>query len=195
MKDNKKTNNLHSNRFNFFIILFISIIILFLVVTGFAKSKRKNVLDYYLLLPDEYFFCEFTPKITKEHKRQQIIRKNIKNGFILSKSEGFDMEVALFRYKRGGRSIDIIAVNIRCGAGCMCNRFEFLAMRNDGSWKKVTANIFPSEQQIVKKLKTKNEVILEYYLPEFGTTVKVFNSITKKLLIKLYWRDSRFVFK
>lgn len=159
-----------------------------------AGEAPSSVLDYYLALPDDYFHCELTPKITREYRMKQIVRKNIKNGYLLAKSDGFPMEVAIF-VDAGGKN-RTIAVNITCGEGCMCNRFSLLRHLGPGKWKIVTDDLMPSDEAIDAAVRKKHgEKIWSLVLPEFGTTVKVVESATNKPLLDLEWVNGAFRIK
>ena len=173
---------------------YAAIIITFCVVVSTplaSYSKRNNVLDYYLALPDEYFMCESAPKITREFKEKLVIRKNIKNGYIQAQSEGHPMEVALFADDH--LKLALLAVNIKCGAGCMCNKFDILNM-SGGKWNTVTSEVFPTDDQIRKSLKDK-DMIYEYVLPETGTVIKVVDVDTKKVALNIHWSGGMFMIK
>lgn len=178
-----------------FNIVFIALLFSILISSSSsAQEKTKNVLDYYLDLPDNLFYCELSKSFSKEAKEKQIVRKNLPNGFILAKSEGYRMEVALFKDRTKNR--DIIAVNIRCGEGCMCSRFEVLELIAGGKWKNVK-EIFPSEAEITKALegKGKSDAIYEIALPETGTTIQLIDSTNQKPLIGIIWKDGKFSVK
>ncbi|MCU0847152.1 MAG: hypothetical protein MUD12_04625 [Spirochaetes bacterium] len=157
-----------------------------------AEEKKMSVLDYYLALPDEYFYCETKPSISKSFKEKQIKKKNLRNGYILSKSEEYPMEVALFTDSY--LMLDIIAVNVKCGEGCMCNRFALLSYSGNGRWSEMTANIFPKQEEIEKALKNKGAAY-EYVLPEVGTTIRIVDSASKRQLLEIYFSGGYFLIK
>ncbi len=100
-----------------------------------------TVLDHYLALPADFFSCELPTPATREQRMKWIARKNVPNGYILSRSEGNPMEVALFTDAAEGRSV--VGVNITCGDGCMCSRLAFLERKAGGGWKDVTEEMIP----------------------------------------------------
>lgn len=157
-----------------------------------SQTKPKNILDYYLALPDEYFKCELSPSITRAYKEKLIVRKNIRNGYIQARSEGYPMEVALFTddYLK----LSMIAVVIRCGEGCMCNRFAVLSLAGNGAWSDNTSHVFPTEKQIAAALK-KPDTVYEFLLPEVGTDIKVVDTATKKVLLTIGWSGGMFQIK
>lgn len=159
-----------------------------------AQGAPSTILDYYLALPDAYYQCEMEPKITAQYKMKQIVRKNIKNGYLLAKSEGYPMEVALFVDAAGEERV--IAVNITCGEGCMCNRFALLRYLGPGNWKNVTADLMPPDGEIEAAIKKKHgDRNWSLILPEFGTTVRVVDAATSAPLIDLQWVNGVFRIK
>lgn len=165
-----------------------------LALPGKGEGAPSTILDYYLALPDGYFHCELTPKITREYRMKQIVRKNVKNGYLLSKSEGYPMEVALFVDPTGKQRV--IAVNITCGEGCMCNRFVLLRYLGPGKWQNITGDLMPSDGAIDAAIKEKHgERNWSLILPEFGTTVRVVDAATSAPLIELQWVNGVFRIK
>jgi hypothetical protein len=176
--------------------MFQKIFLVFLMAFPPLMSARDlpgkmDVLDYYLQLPEELFRCELETTVSAEYRQKQIQRLNQKNGFILARSEGYPMEVALFRDQVNGR--DIVAVNIYCGDGCMCNKLEFFVLTAAGDWQSVRESVFPAEDEIDKALKRDSG--WEYRLPEFGTTITIVERNTGKVILQLPWLNSRFVIK
>jgi hypothetical protein len=188
MNDNTKNNHHPAQS----IAAMLTILVLLLAFPPSSQGKPQSILDYYLLLPNEYFICELSPKITREYKEKLIVRKNSKNGFIQASSEDYPMEVALFTDNKANPPL--VAVNIRCGAGCMCNKFAVLSFSNKGKWNDVTAQVFPSDEQIGKAL-GRRAALYEFVLPEVGTTIKVVDIDTKKFLLNIYWSGGRFIIK
>jgi hypothetical protein len=151
-------------------------------------------MDYYLTLPADYFSCEMPVDVTRQYRLKQIIKKNLKNGYILAKSEGLKMQVALFTY--APKSMNVIGVNIPCGAGCMCNKFAMLTRSSSGKWSNITSKIFPSEERILKAIgKAGQDIILQYDLPEYGLDIKVIDDMTKKVICKVTWSGGKFIIK
>ena len=54
-----------------------------LIPSGYTQSP-KNILDYYLLLPEKYFGCELPPKASQSERLSAIKHQNIKIGYIKS---------------------------------------------------------------------------------------------------------------
>jgi hypothetical protein len=145
-----------------------------------------TVLDHYLALPADFFSCELPVPATREQRMKWIVRKNVPNGYILSRSEGNPMEVALFTDAAEGRSV--VGVNITCGDGCMCSRLAFLE-KKDGGWKDVTEEMIPF-RDIESALAGKEGY--QYVLPEFGTAIKIVEAGSGKVLLELAWKNGRF---
>ncbi len=180
------------------IILILSGFFILLNV-GFS-GVTKNIVDYYLLLPNEFFACDAGDfKDTKEFRLKSIQHKNIKNGYLLAKIDNgmqFPLEVALYKDKINKR--DIIAISIDCGPGCMCNVFKLLALDKKGEWE-ILENILPVQEmeKMIEKLqkKSESELFPAFVLPEFGTTIKVIDSETKNHLYELIWQGGKFQVK
>lgn len=165
-----------------------------LALSGRGEGAPSTILDYYLALPDAYFQCEMEAKITTQEKMKQIVRKNVKNGYLLAKSEGYPMEVALFVDATGKERV--IAVNISCGEGCMCNKFALLRYLGPGKWKNVTADLMPPDGEIDAAIRKKHgDRNWSLVLPEFGTTVRVVDAATSAPLIELQWVNGVFRIK
>ncbi len=177
---------------------------LILILSGFCfqlnvgfTGETKNIVDYYLTLPGEYFVCDAgAVQDTKDFRTKCIQYKNIKNGYLRAKVDNglqYPLEVALYKDRSNQR--DIIAVSIDCGPGCLCNVFKLLALDKKGQWE-VIENILPIQEmeKTLEKLQKKsdNELFPAFILPEFGTTIKVIDSKTKNLLYELIWQAGKF---
>jgi hypothetical protein len=158
------------------------------MMSALDMPGKMDVLDYYMRLPEDLFRCELETIVSTEYRQKQIRRLNQINGLILAQSEGYPMEAALFRDRPNGR--DIVAVNIRCGDGCMCNKLEFLVLTAAGDWQSVRESVFPMDDEIDKALKRDSG--WEYRLPEFGTTITIVERNTGKVILQLPWLNSRF---
>jgi len=170
---------------------------LFLVAVMSAGTLSRpglgTVLDYYLALPEAYFMCETTPNVTREYREKQIVRKNISSGYMEAKSEGHPMQVALFTDNK--LNVSCVVLSITCGAGCMCNRFAILQAGEKMELTDVTEKIFPNEKEIFRAAGKNRDYSLEYKLPEYGTVIKVVDSMTGKALCNIHWSGGRFVIR
>ncbi len=156
-----------------------------------AWQDRLTVMDYYLDLPAELFYCETRPAdLSKEFKKRQIKKKNIGAGYILANSEGFPMEVALFTDRPTGTVV--VAVNRTCGAGCMCNEFRLLRPAGKGTWTGFDG--FPSSDEI-RAATGMSEPDFELVLPGRGTDIKVIDRESRRVLALIEWTGGRFVLK
>lgn len=180
------------------IILMLSV--LFIQLNTGSTNEPKNILDYYLLLPEEYFTCDAGDfNDTKDFRLKCVQYKNIKNGYLRAKVDNgmqYPLEIALYKDRINKR--DIIAVSIDCGPGCMCNVFKLLVLDKKGEWE-VIENILPLQEmeKTLEKLqkKSENELFPAFVLPEFGTSIKVMDSETKNLLYELIWEGGKFQVK
>jgi hypothetical protein len=156
-----------------------------------AQQKQKSIMDYYLDLPDEAFYCEIKPEnLSTEFKKRQIRKSNLKAGYILARAENMPLEAALFTDAYLG--ITVVAVNRPCGEGCMCNYFRLLRPTGKGAWADFDA--FPSPDEIMKAAGL-TEPDYELVLPEIGTDIKVVSRDTKKLLALIGWSGGQFALK
>lgn len=141
----------------------------------FYLKKNKNIEDYYLNIPDNgYFSCEFQSESNKEWRKKHIIKRNIKNGYLLATdSSDFTIELALFKDKKKQR--DIIAVFSRsCNVGGQCPpQYHFWTLES-GHWKNITDEVFEIDK-ITKQIETNSNSIIGFKLPEFGTNIIVIN--------------------
>lgn len=154
-----------------------------------AQARKMSVMDYYLTLPDDCFYCEIVPDdLSAAFKRKQITKSNIPAGYIEARSEGYSMQVALFT----APGIRLVAVNRPCGAGCMCNMFRLLVPQPDGGWKDYEG--FPSEEDINAKIGKKARSH-EFLLPEVGTDIKIIDPETGKTLLLIGWVGGKFRIK
>lgn len=155
-------------------------------------KNPQNIMDYYLLLPADYFFCDASASDDNEAFRKKVlIHQNIKNGYLKAQPQEFyTLEVALFKNKKSNENI--IAAFIQCGDGCMCNAMDFLVWNQTKNlWENISQQVFPSYDQISKKIN--GEESIKYVLPEFGTTIVGKHAETEKTLIEIKWNGERFV--
>ncbi len=155
-----------------------------------AQAKKMSVMDYYLALPDDCFYCEITPPdLSAAFKRKQITKANIPAGYIEARSENYALQVALFT----APGVTVVAVNRPCGAGCMCDLFRLLVPSPGGKWSDFTG--FPSGEEVLSKIGRKDLEYVEYVLPETGTDIKVVDPDTRKTLLLIGWSGGRFRIK
>jgi len=163
-------------------------------ILEFLPHIKRNILDYFLALPVDYFKCNSTDFQDSREQRLAVIKhKNIQTGYIRAEFPGYSLELAIFH--EGVQLQDILAVVIECGPDCDCNTTEFLKIGQDGQWKRIE-NILPLEEMdaLEKSIQAKsNSQIYRYLkLPEFGTVIKVFDSKTGEQQYELYWLDGKF---
>jgi hypothetical protein len=155
-----------------------------------AQTKKMSVMDYYLALPDDCFYCEITPPdLSAAFKRKLITKANIPAGYIEARSENYSMQVALFT----APGVTVVAVNRPCGAGCMCAMFRLLVPEPGGKWSEYTG--FPSEDRIRARIAKKDLEQIEFVLPEIGTDIKVVDPDTGKPLLLIGWGGGKFSIK
>ncbi len=155
-----------------------------------AQAKKMGVMDYYLALPDDCFFCETAPADrSAAFRKKQITKANIPAGYIEARSENYALQVALFT----APGVTVVAVNRPCGAGCMCDLVRLLVPSPGGKWSDFTG--FPSGEEVLSKIGRKDLEYVEYVLPETGTDIKVVDPDTRKTLLLIGWSGGRFRIK
>lgn len=153
-----------------------------------VATKPRNVLDYYLLLPESVFWCEVAPPVVDQAFREaQILHKNVKNGYLTARSEAWTLQVALFRDR--ARGVDLIAVNRPCGMGCMCDSFQVLRY-DAGKW--ATWDAFPTPDAIRTAAGLGADDGYELVLPEVGTDIQVVDPASRKVRATIRWAGGVF---
>jgi len=173
------------------------------------KKAKKDVMDYYLLLPPEYLSLGGHPLDiagSTGARKAAVAVKDIRNGFLRIQGawEGW-MEIALFRRPDGS---DIIAVfTASCGPGCSTEK-RFLELKG-GAWSEVTKKVFPEiapermnavfEKKMKGRRYDKEIMAVNYRLPRLGTTIKVvvdpsvYEGPGEVLLFNIDWKNGGFV--
>lgn len=182
--------------------IYIHCVLLLIAVMFFASvdansaeevTGERNIADYYLLLPDKYFQCETENILRKKDKLSLIKKRNIKSGYILASTidGGFPLEAALFTDDFMG--IKLLALNLRCPAGCMCRRLDFFFVSDSGLLKSSNEFLFPKIEDIEKAAGRSDGY--EFVLPGDGKTINVTDESTGKILLKLEWSGGTFNIK
>lgn len=173
------------------ILTFMTGMILGAAVASGGEAKRPTVLDYYLALPDDVFYCEIEPADRSPAFRRSLIRRlSAADGYLLARVENYPLQVALFTHP--GRPWPVVAVNRPCQLGCMCNSFRLLVPRGDGTWRE--DHPFPSPEAIARAAGL-TEPDYELVLPERGTDIKVVDRDSRRILTIIAWRDGVFVLR
>ncbi len=177
------------------LVLFIMIIVS--VTAADLRSENvsggKTIVDYYLLLPDEYFQCETANILRQKDKLAQIKKKDLKKGYILASTSdgGLPVEVALFTDDYMG--ITVLAVNVRCQSGCMCRKLDFFFVSDGKLMKSEGEGIFPKIEDIEKAAGVTDGY--EFILPERGKAVNVASEDSGKVLLVIEWSGGTFNIK
>ncbi len=168
--------------------LAISLVLLIPASDGVrAQAKKMSVMDYYLALPDDCFYCEIAPAdLSAEYRKKQIIKANLRAGYIEARLESYSMQVALFT----APGVTVVAVNRPCGAGCMCDLFRLFVPLPGGKWGDFAG--FPSGDEVLAGIGRKDLEYVEYVLPEIGTDIKVIDPDTRKTLLLISWSGGKF---
>lgn len=177
------------------------------------KVDPKDILEYYLALPIDFFSYSICGLEDSKAAREQAIKKqNVKNGYILFNEEctGSPNEIVLFKDRKNNK--DVIALTKYHGD--MSQTFYLLSY-NKGEWRRIKDSHFPEEETITKQIEAKQTtytpaiqqaitsakemdgfVPIEFLLPEIGYDVKVI--INRELtsenveLASIKWTGSSF---
>lgn len=144
-----------------------------------GAAPKRSVVDYYLLLPQEYF------EIPREGRRDWLKQGgtviDIPNGYLNTVADGAQMnlEVCLFRKPDGSYVVAVSNDGRDEGGGETL--FHLLTYRG-GRWSNVTRSLLP--------VRVSDSLI--YKLPRRGRTIHVTNARGKRLY-DLEWVGTRFV--
>jgi len=182
-----------NNRLYISLLLFIISISDVVMLKAEPVTGEKNIVDYYLQLPDEYFFCETLIIPDRKDKLSLIKKKNLKDGYILAstKDGDFPLETALFTDDYMG--LKLIAVNVRCGSGCMCRKLDFFFVSDGKLMKSANDYLFPKNDEIEKAAGIKDGY--EFSLPGDGKYINVIDGDSGKVLLKIEWSGGTFNIK
>lgn len=172
----------------------VAVILLGCVIGGQAqpksKSDKRNVLDYYKLLPSNL--------LDNPGAMARLSVRDLKNGYLKIEGafEGY-VEAALFRRKDG--SGVLMVGSTECGPVCGTDLkgYEYA----DGEMREITEQIMPelSEDDIRAEFRRlvkdpEAEMISFIYgLPRFGRTIRIEDDDSGRLIYSLTWKNDRFV--
>ncbi|HJX24641.1 MAG TPA: hypothetical protein VJ252_00670 [Chthoniobacterales bacterium] len=164
---------------------FFSFVLLFsLCVVYGAEKQRLTIVDYFLLLPRDYF--EGPPQNWLDFLRQPTFGVvDLANGYISCTGDGAqpEFEVALFRY-RDGRPLLAVCHGELEGPDSVY--LDFLELGSDGKMKRMRHSIFP----VADAGNDKGD--WRFQLPRQGKTILVINQRSGKILRKLTWNGEKF---
>lgn len=144
-------------------------------LNGFSQVKSgKTILDYYLMLPDEYLGCKekviYTPSIIQERSREDIsalkaniIYSNLKKGYLKTSSR----TIVLFKDHEHGEDVIVIGNNPELDS-CPDIGITLLTPGTKEKYWHQRSDILPPEYIISSDR--------YFQLPENGTTISVFQS-------------------
>ena len=176
--------------------------------TDIAKKEKKNIEDYYLLLPKKLLEIESEIKYdSKEYRLEKAHseknpnqgRVNLKSGYLIASPDAY-LKMTLFKDKINNK--DIIAIVLGCGMPPIqyCD-FGFIEFDNEKMVWKINMEIFPwtkfnAKCKEIAKLNSANqeEFIPNIILPEFGTTIYLIDAWDSKEtpLISIKWNGQSF---
>lgn len=170
-------------------------------------KKSLTIEDYYLALPDKYFFgCKsykgnrYWGEITKNQRLRYIKHKNLPNGYLRAQlpNEQTPLQVALFTF--GDKKV--IAIFMDAGSMWQCTTRDFLTLGTNGYWEELNIELpighnTKSIENLEAKLKKESPMPLDrkVILPEYGTDLKVVDVSTETELFKIKWEGGSFKLK
>lgn len=165
---------------------------LFFSSAAWPTPPAMDVMTYYLLLPVEHFACDAPPfQDSPAFREELLVHRNVRQGYLRARLPvGFPLEVALFRNRQDG--IDVVALAVQCGPGCMCNLLAFLVLdRNTGKWDDITTSLLPTGEDITKATGI-DPTELHFTLPERGTTILGRQGPDGPIVVEIPWDGQRF---
>jgi hypothetical protein len=160
------------------------------------QQPHKNVLDYYLLLPNDLFDCETDKKYNEEERKSKIKILDIKNGYIEFTGSYYNFTIALFKDTLNKK--DFIAVSSNAsGRGTTCGGYNFLfeLLSDTLAWK-YRKDLFPSKEEVrpyLEKYYSDLTDMFPYYeLPRYGLNIKLREEGEEKPVYIIKWTGTRF---
>jgi hypothetical protein len=166
--------------------IFSCVLLLSLCIVNGVEKQGLTVVDYFLLLPRDYF--EGSPAGWLSFLRQPKCGVvDIANGYISCTGDGAqpEFEVALFRYRDSARA-GLLAVCQGELEGPDSVYLDFFELGSDGKMKKLRRSIFP----VADAGNDKGD--WRFQLPREGKTVLVRHQRGGKTLRKLTWNREKF---
>ena len=159
-------------------------------LTALSEAPALTIVDYYLQLPDEYFNCETDVPLSKKDKLALIKKKDLAGSYILAatKEGGFPLEAAVYRDDYLG--IEVLAVNVRCGSGCMCRKLDFFFINNLNLSKDTKGYFFPKAADIEKATGVTEGY--GFVLSGDGKSIKVVKEGSGRTLVVIGWSGGTF---
>jgi hypothetical protein len=159
-----------------------------------AETRKKNIQDYFLLLPSVFLDCENVAQgFPSLKKRLALITKNDpKNGYLAFMKNS---EIALFRNKK--EESDFLVVQIgRSGVGntCECHNQVIQFNSNSKKWK-IRDDLLPqgyTQKELYDKL-SDLEIFPYFELPKKGYEIKVRNENSDSTLYRMKWDGTKFI--
>ncbi len=188
----------------------IAIAVFIITIMGTAQNKKRDVADYFLILPEDVSGIGFDGRAevlkTKAPKEYEWGYEDIDRGngylrlYFSNGSSGHAMEVVLWTLT--GKP-DIIGVNVlACNKG-VCrnklysntNRLIYFYESRNNHLTDVTASVFPDikESDFPDPIEEKNGISFECSLPKVGVNIICKNS--KNSRVEFVWADGRFTKK
>ncbi len=141
------------------------------------STQSRNVVDYYMLLPDKYFEADREQRLhwMLDPKRGAIV--DIKNGYLYAPGDGAQTDIYVCLFKRSDSKF-VIAVNYNDKNGVFESFLDFYVYQQ-GRLRNVTKSVMPISF-------SQN---LYYELPRDGTTIAVTNKLGKKVYNLAWYRN------
>lgn len=164
-----------------------------------AAKKNKNIKDYFLLLPTDFFDCEGVRFFsdccsysTKKEREKLITKLDVKNDYL----EFGTAQLVLFKDREKHK--DIIAIQWGgCGAGNTCGALNTLMELKKSTWI-FRVDLLPQMKNI-DDLYYAGDVCPYFDLPQHGTTILVRNECLElsckdgEVITRYFWDKGRFI--
>ncbi len=160
--------------------------------TDLYKSfKKSQLLEMYLKLPNDYFYCDFMDVDSRFARLNAIKEYNTASMRIFASTIlGNELSVGLFVKED---TTPVIVSIVDCGPGCVCNVFDVIEQVDDSLVNK-SAELLPLEQ--IENITVDNE--MEFYswgFPDQVNRIDLRYDERTDPGISLFWDGSRFVLK
>lgn len=146
-----------------------------------SKAAPKTVVDYFLLLPQQYFEVRLS-------ERSGLLRYctiDLKHDYLAMPGDGAQASLRIALFRHAGRVL--VAVHDR-GYDPPDPTLDFLRYER-GRWKKVNDEVLPADWDTNSEAaKYRGEI---YTLPRYGSAIRVTDVLGEKLG-KLIWKNGRF---
>ncbi len=154
-----------------------------------SEPEKQSIVDYFLLLPKEYF--EGPPSIWLRSMRESGGTIDKKSGFMYCPGDGAqpEFEVALFKYPDGRPLLAMSGGELEGADNLYLHFFE---PGPDGKMKVISRWLFPTPDGGYDPISGAPKARWEFILPRTGKTILIRTEKGHKVLHKLTWNGDHF---